>query len=69
MTLHEALKSIPGDTLLRSSIDGKQATAAELLTTVRDERGYEVEHGRRNYGKDTHVTIYVPGVGILFNQV
>jgi hypothetical protein len=38
-------------------------------TTVRDERGYEVEHGKRNYGKDTFITIYCPGAGILYHQV
>jgi hypothetical protein len=68
MTLHEALKSIPGDTLLRSALDRSEATAAKLLTTVRDESGCEVNHGKRNYGKDSHITIYFPGIGILFSE-
>ena len=58
MTLHEALKSIPGDTLLQSHLDGKQATAADILVAVRDERGYEVSQASRNYGREKYVVIY-----------
>ena len=69
MTLHEALQSIPGETLLRSHLDGKRATAEELLQKVRDERGYSVSKTKRNYGQDEYHVIVADGVGLLYSEV
>lgn len=68
MTLHEALNSIPGDTVLRSHLDGKTATATELLQKVRDERGYSVIVSKRNYGRDQYRVIVADGVGALYSE-
>ncbi len=69
MTLHEALQSIPGETVLQSHLDRKRATVTELLTTVRDERGYSVSKIKSNYGRDEYYVIVADGVGILYSEV
>lgn len=69
MTLHEALRSIPGDTLLRSHLDRSEKTAEQLLKSTSDESGYAVSHNTRNYGRDKYVTIYAVGIGVLYSQV
>ena len=69
MTLHEALQSIPGETVLQSHLDRKRATVTELLATVRDERGYSVSKTKKNYGRDEYYVIVATGVGILYSEV
>jgi len=68
MTLHEALRSLPLDTVLRSHLDNKKATAEELLKSTKDESGYEVNQFGRNYGKDKYYTIYATGYGVLYSE-
>lgn len=74
MKISECLAQLPDDLrmidLLAFGSD-KVKTVAELRVIYgggRDDAGYEVRTGRRNYGKDTVVSIGVIGGPNLFNQ-
>lgn len=69
MTLHEVLEKVPTNTLLRSHLDGKTATASEILAKQRDESGYELHRSRSNYGRDEYYVIVATGAGIMYSEV
>lgn len=67
-TLHECLKQLPPDMLMKDGIRGEIKPVSEWLNQ-KDEGGFELGEARSNYGKARHAQIYVPGVGAYLYEV
>ena len=67
-TLHDILRTLPPDMVLKDAIKGRQKTAAEWLKDEPDLDGLEVTESKSNYGRSVSTSIYVPGVGRLWYE-
>lgn len=64
-TLHECLKQLPPDMVMRDHVqlgEKTPVTVKELLDTVNDEGGYRIVERKYNYGKTTKMAVVTGGM-------